>query len=255
MNPDDPTRIGDEANAGDEDYPEFSDVISILRRGPSDVRDETPSEALWHRIEAGLEFGDTDLGDTDTDGDGSDRESTAEPVVSEPAPDRSVRLVPIIDSVSDRPTVTPLTDARSRRSVSTFTAAIVGIAAALLVVALPLGLAYRSSRGPDSTAELAAISELPAMGQAEIDGRVLTVDTEGLTPNADASYELWLLDLEDSTDTVNALVSVGVIEADGTFEIPESVDLDTFNVIDISVEPHDGNPQHSGASVLRGELA
>ncbi len=42
--------------------------------------------------------------------------------------------------------------------------------------------------------------------------------------------------------------------ADGTFEVPDDVDLDRFDVVDVSVEPDDGDPTHSGASILRGDL-
>jgi len=190
---------------GDE-FPEFGDVTSILRNGPSDVTDETPPPALWERIEAELASGSP---------------------------------------------VTTLADRRARRGIAG--PIVVGIAAALLLVALPLGLAWRSSTGePDRTVELAALDAFVGAGSAELDGRELRVETTGLVQEEGSSYELWLLDLDNGE--LSGLVSLGFIEADGTYVIDDDVDLDEFSVVDISVEPNDGNPEHSGNSVLRGEL-
>lgn len=189
-----------------EEFPEFDEVVSILRRGSSDVIDEQPQPDLWSRIEAELA-------------------STAN--------------------------VTSLAGRRAR--FKALGPVVVGIAAALLLVALPLGLAWRSSTGgPDRTVELAALDAFVGAGSAELDGRELRVETVGLEPEAGAFYELWLLDFEDGE--LSDLVSLGFIEADGTYVIDDAVDLDEFNVVDISIEPDDGNPEHSGNSVLRGEL-
>ena len=37
-------------------------------------------------------------------------------------------------------------------------------------------------------------------------------------------------------------------------ELPADLDLAEFPLVDVSVEPLDGNPTHSGDSVARGEL-
>ena len=39
-----------------------------------------------------------------------------------------------------------------------------------------------------------------------------------------------------------------------TFELPADLDLGEFPIVDVSVEPLDGDPTHSGVSVARGEL-
>lgn len=204
----------------DDDLQEFAEVADILRLGPSDVADERPSMALWNSIEAQLNPA------AEAAGGGLLRSTEAE--------------------------VTSL-EGRRRRRGSEFSAVIVGIAAALLLVALPLGLAYRSSNsGPDVSTELAALEGFDGSGIAELDGRQLTVDTSGLGEGEDFFYELWLLDIDNGD--LNDLRSIGVIEADGTYVIDEGIDLAEFNVVDISLEPMDGNPDHSGDSVLRGEL-
>ena len=52
-----------------------------------------------------------------------------------------------------------------------------------------------------------------------------------------------------------ALISLGVLDdSSGTFRVPDSVDLDEYRLVDISFEPVDGDPAHSGDSIVRGEL-
>ena len=49
--------------------------------------------------------------------------------------------------------------------------------------------------------------------------------------------------------------SLGVLEgSEGTFEVPNDVDVDEFNLVDVSEEPQDGDPTHSGDSIVRGPL-
>ena len=57
--------------------------------------------------------------------------------------------------------------------------------------------------------------------------------------------------LVSSTTT---LVSLGPLRPDGIYDIPPGVDPSRFPIVDVSVEPVDGDPTHSGDSVLRGEL-
>lgn len=62
--------------------------------------------------------------------------------------------------------------------------------------------------------------------------------------------EVWLMD----PDT-NGLISLGQLVGDeGRFTVPSGVDLGLYTVVDISQEPADGNPAHSGDSIVRGEL-
>ncbi len=53
-------------------------------------------------------------------------------------------------------------------------------------------------------------------------------------------------------------MSVGLLDTQGTraaFPLPPSVDVAEFPVVDISLEPVDGNPAHCGDSIVRGTLA
>ena len=76
----------------------------------------------------------------------------------------------------------------------------------------------------------------------------MRVETEGLDP-ADGYLELWLLD-----SSATRLVSLGPLRDDGLYDVPTGVDPGEFPVVDVSVEPVDGDPTHSGQSVLRGQL-
>jgi hypothetical protein len=82
------------------------------------------------------------------------------------------------------------------------------------------------------------------------DGLVLEVDAQELPPLADGYYEVWLLDAE-----ATGLMSLGPLPAGGRMAVPAGWDLGAFPVVDVSVEHLDGDPTHSGDSVLRGELA
>ena len=53
---------------------------------------------------------------------------------------------------------------------------------------------------------------------------------------------------------VQRLVSLGPVRADGTYDLPAGLDPAAFPIVDVSGERIDGDPTHSGDSVLRGQL-
>lgn len=62
--------------------------------------------------------------------------------------------------------------------------------------------------------------------------------------------EVWLIKADAS-----GLISIGLLDGDsGTFTIPGQVDLGEYPLVDVSAEPDDGDPAHSGDSIVRGEL-
>jgi anti-sigma-K factor RskA len=91
-----------------------------------------------------------------------------------------------------------------------------------------------------------------ATGTASLDeaGARATIRVSGLPPSAPSSYyELWLM---DGPDRLVSLGSFGVpASGDATVSVPLPVDARLFHFVDISLEPVDGGPQHSGISVLR----
>lgn len=135
-------------------------------------------------------------------------------------------------------------------------------AAAGLVVGVAGGAWWtgRSTSGPanESVVASAALAPLPGWtvsGQAKVekesDGTrllVLALD-KGVR---DGGYrEVWLIDR-----SVTRLVSLGILQGStGTFTIPPGLDLADYPVVDVSEEAFDGNPAHSGDSIIRGTLA
>jgi len=77
----------------------------------------------------------------------------------------------------------------------------------------------------------------------------LDVDLSEVPDAGDGVLELWIID-----ENVESMFSLGAIDSDGSFELPPGVDPADFPIVDISVEPLDGDPTHSGQSVLRGVL-
>jgi Anti-sigma-K factor rskA len=72
------------------------------------------------------------------------------------------------------------------------------------------------------------------------------------TPDGgDGYHEVWLI-----TSDTTELVSLGVVHGSaGTFTVPEGLDLSKYDLVDVSAEPFDGDPNHSGDSILRGQLS
>jgi len=156
------------------------------------------------------------------------------------------------DRADDADVVVPL--GRRRRSWGW----IAGAAAAGLVIGgAGVGWALtRDDRGTSvvASATLEALPGWDATGSAKVetqrDGtRVLVVDVDEAHLE-DGFREVWLL-----TPDVKGLVSVGTLDGtSGRFALPAGLDLERYSVVDVSQEPFDGNPAHSGDSIVRGAL-
>lgn len=138
-----------------------------------------------------------------------------------------------------------IVDLRERRSRRRWPLAVAAsLAASLVAVAVIV-----SPSGPTSQAQLARVVDDEPVGSAEVVDGLLRVDVD--LPRPDEGFlEVWLLDRE-----VEQLVSLGRYEPGGTYPIPEEVDTEELPVVDISREPDDGDPSHSGDSVVRGTLS
>ena len=131
-------------------------------------------------------------------------------------------------------------------------------------LALALGIAggvlweRRTVEPAERTVASATLEPLPdwpgTSGDAVVeetpDGRrqiVVSLDA----PAPEGTYrEVWLLKPD-----VSGLVSLGVLEGDtGRFDVPDGLDLTAYPVVDVSEEHFDGDPAHSGDSVVRGPL-
>lgn len=131
-------------------------------------------------------------------------------------------------------------------------------AAAALVAG---GVLWWGATAPRDAGQLIAAAQLDALpdwpaasGQATVaeraDGeRVVTVSLDA-TVGDGVVREVWLL-----TENIDGLISLGLLTGNsGEFVVPASIDLSQFSVVDISAEPLDGDPTHSGDSIVRGSL-
>jgi hypothetical protein len=210
---------------------EHDDDLAVLRDigrrvgGPESF--ETPPAGLWDRIAA----------EAGVSGAASADAGPSVAVVETDAADDDG-----LATVSEIP-------ARVPRSVWALGAS---AAAAVIVV---IGIAI-FNRGTDaSVVASAALDRLQgesAQGSAElrdIDGGLqLQIDASGIDAD-DGFVEVWMIDPE-----VSQLVSLGPLRSDGTYDLPAGLDAEAFPIVDLSFEQFDGDPTHSGDSVLRGQL-
>lgn len=142
---------------------------------------------------------------------------------------------------------------------------LVGVAAALaLVVGLGLGRSTVSAPTPpvDDSGAVVAAADLTALdsddprGRAEAvsdDGDIVTVSVSASSlGDASGFHEVWLINVDGKR-----MVALGILARsdDGSFEVPRRLLDEGYRILDISVEPDDGDPTHSGVSLARGELA
>lgn len=65
-------------------------------------------------------------------------------------------------------------------------------------------------------------------------------------------HEVWLINVDGER-----MISIGLLASgdEGEFAVPMELIEQGYRIVDISVEPEDGDPTHSGVSIARGELA
>ena len=141
---------------------------------------------------------------------------------------------------------------------------LLGAAAAAVAVVLVVVGVVASRDGDDepivvASARLEPLPDQPTGDAIPVEARVVEGD-DGLEldlplagsglPAPDGFYEVWLID-----PNVEGMVSLGPARTDGRYAVPADVDVAAFPIVDVSVEPPDGLPTHSGVSVLRGTLA
>jgi Anti-sigma-K factor rskA, C-terminal len=168
----------------------------------------------------------------------------------------------------DEATVVSLDRHRSRFMQQRFVRPLLAAAAAIAIVAAG-AVIISSIRGGDNvvvaTAQLAfdpdAFDPLGSDASAgaelvEHDGRYEIRLTDANLPDPDANdLELWLIAVGDDGALDVQPVSLVDPESPGTYAVPAGLDPAQYSIVDISIEPRDGDAAHSGRSILRGTLA
>ncbi len=205
---------------------DFGDLISNLRAADQTVVPEVPPAEVWRALADAIGLSD----------------------------EQSDTVVDFSDARRRR-------ESRLQRGRRYAVAVAVAVAAALLLVAVPVGLALR---GDGDDRELVASASLDVLlpsaaspGSAELVRRDdhLELDLEAAAWAEGSSFlEVWLLEMDPEGEIVR-LVSLGPLTPSGRYVVPDGVGTQGTWAVDVSIEPDDGNADHSGQSVLRGALA
>lgn len=87
---------------------------------------------------------------------------------------------------------------------------------------------------------------------AEDGARRLELEFTGMPPSDGSYHEAWLIDPGSG-----AIVSLGPVDLSSdvvSLTVPRGLDPDVYSLVDVSAEPYDGDPSHSGVSLVQGSL-
>lgn len=145
---------------------------------------------------------------------------------------------------------------------------LVGVAAALALLAgIGLGRLTGPTEAPEAvepptdSGTVVAATALTALDSDAERGEARAVQTDDtFTIRVSASElgdepgvrEVWLINVDGER-----MVSIGLLASgdEGEFAVPMELIDEGYRIVDISIEPDDGDPTHSGVSIARGELA
>jgi anti-sigma-K factor RskA len=216
---------------------DFGDLLELARSlTMTDFHLDTPPPSLWAGIEGIIAAGEPAIADH--------LRSPAAPQSGAPAP--AEHRSPVVPLAARRPGRLPL----FLGAAAAFLAAVVGVFAYLQRDDAPG--ATRVDEVALTNAGLEPVGSSSG-GRAALvqlaDGEyALDVQVDNL-PKVNGFLELWIIDTE-----VKGMYSLGPINRSGRYALPENVDPTRFPIVDVSVEPADGQPAHSGKSILRGKL-
>ena len=181
-----------------------------------------------------------------------------------PIPDRDPQRAAAARELDDRIHFEP-EPARSRRGRLVAVLGLLAILGVLLALILSGGDDKDSNEsGPQptpsqnqpspapkgDTAKLAPVGGGRGEGTVEVTDEGATITLRGLPDPAPGSYQVWLY------DSIVKSKALGVIPGGkGKIEVQLPPDAGKYKYLDVSKEPDDANPNHSGASVMRAPLA
>jgi hypothetical protein len=228
-----------------------------LARGARSAELVAPPAEVWSRIRSELGL--------------AREESAPDPAAVDPAASAPAASAPAVaasaatasDPASAAGTA-PVRDLRGARRPRFW----IPLAAAALVVGLVGGVGagvwWQSTRQADAgstvaEADLRPFPEWPdARGSAVVEQRadgtrqvVVDVDAAADAGSPEAPLrEVWLIRTDGT-----GLISIGFLDGtSGRFDIPSGIDLVQYGLVDVSAEADNGDPGHSGDSIVRGEL-
>jgi hypothetical protein len=228
---------------------ELAEVVAIGRAAPERLP-EVP-DRIWVRIRAELD--QSSASDSSPEPAGHEIRPTALPPLRA---DRSFGAAEYPPAAN----VVHMSPRRNRLFAVAGIAAAVGALVGGTVVWAALDRAGTTDTQPSqgTIVAQAALDPLTPQGaqpgQAKVmdspDGLIVRVDASSL-PAVDGYYEVWLIDKD-----VSAMVALGALPAGsiGTFTVPPGISIADYPIVDISLEPLDGDPAHSKVSLLRGVL-
>lgn len=261
---DTPPTAGDEAHLAVCSHcaAELSSLDRVVRLGRSSGHLEVvpPPSSVWAGIQADL--GLMDYPAMSTPDQGATPARTGEPA-AEPETSRARRT-------SDSPSpATPRSRAPRRGRKRTLQGPVrrrwlpvaAGALAVGLVVGAGFGVWWQSDRDAPTAvvvadATLEAFPNWPgAAGTAVVDERPgglrqVSVTVDEAAETGPGLREVWLIRIDGS-----GLISIGYLAgSEGRFDVPPGLDLADYALVDVSAERDDGDPAHSGDSIVRGQL-
>jgi anti-sigma-K factor RskA len=199
--------------------------IADLSRQPEELV-QIPADAIWRSIQGQLASQTPAPART---------EVAAEPSLSSP-------------TVAELPRRTP----RPRSWLLMAAAAVVG----LIIGAGVTTVAVRDQAEVTSSTALQALPGHTGQGTAELvsdQGRPELRVRIDAPPTPDRYQEVWLINTDGQR-----MYPLGVLPDDGraSYPLPPELagQLQGFTIVDVSIEPYDGNPAHSRESQVRGTL-
>ena len=229
-------------------------TVELGRHDPVEAL-ESPPSSVWMAI-----HGELGLAPGLADDPLASRSTEAAPLGGEPDPHVRQAVVTRMPDTSARARAVSAAraGARSRRRwwPIAAAAAAVGIVAGIALCAALSGLGAGKA-GSQTIFAIASLDAFPgwstsgsALVEEDDDGvRSIVVTLDAEVPSDDVR-EVWLIRSDAS-----GLVSLGLLEgSEGRFAVPAGIDLDEYTLVDVSAEPVDGDPAHSGDSIVRGEL-
>jgi hypothetical protein len=245
---------------------ELDQYRRVVTLGQGTQASETPTpplDRIWRSIQAelaptsateGIAATKTMEADSVPPVTPNDRPASDVPGNDETANDKPVSVVAASDETTDAGGEKPIAGRRRKWWP------IVAAAAALGLV-VGAGATVIINRNDVQVAASTALSALPGHtghGTAELlrtpNDPELRVSVDGPQPADPPSYrEVWLINSDGQR-----MYSLGVLpeSGTGTYPLPTLLanGLDGFTIVDVSIEPYDGNPAHSRNSQVRGSL-